>query len=82
MRRTWTNSQQRVDAVERGFARAVRAGAIREFHRLPDSTDQRPFWAAEPRSLIVRMPHTFDLAQAELFLAGVAAGLTVTTDAP
>ena len=74
--------QRRIDSVDRGFAHAQRVGAIRDWRRFPDSTPQRPFWAAEPRSLLVRMPHTYDLHDAELFLAGVAAALTATTDAP
>jgi hypothetical protein len=69
--------EARNGAVDRGMEHARQAGALREWRRLPGSTDTDPYWAAEPVSATVRMPHTMNLAQAEIFLAGVAAGLTV-----
>ena len=74
--------QQRAQAVDRAFAVAQGAGVIRRWERIPDSTPERPYWSADPRSLIVRAPTTYDLRDAELFLSGVAAALTATTDAP
>ncbi len=67
----------RVAAIDRGMDNAMTRGALHSWSK-GDSLGA-PLWRVEPASPIVRMPTaTLDTHEAELFLAGVAAGLTAS----
>lgn len=80
--RSHRRTAQRADAVDRAFQHATDLGALHRWSRIPDTTPDRPFWTIDPQSATVQLPERYlNLHDAELVATGLAAALTVTTEA-